>query len=233
MIATTSRDGTLIIWDLSTQKIVMSLNHPKVVVCCCFSPDSLYVVSGCQDQVCRVWDLRTSKEILNFNEHRGIVMAISFSPNGNFIASAGSDRKVCLWTLQSPRAKLTFVGHVGAVLSHDINLSSTQVVSADERLVLIWKAEDGTRLQSFDSSSIPCSGALRRAFWNCVSFGPGAFNDLIVIGCANRTLYFFHVEGREELSLYLRSSVCSLARGTEHLIVAGDTFGNNYMVTLE
>lgn len=233
MIATTSRDGTLIVWDLSTQKIMMSLNHPKVVVCCCFSPDSLHVVSGCQDQVCRVWDLRTNKEIMNFNDHRGIVMAIAFAPNGNFIASGGSDKKVCLWTLQSPRAKLTFVGHTGAVLSLDINLSSTQVVSTDEKLVLIWKSDDGTRLQQFDSAAIAASGLHRRSFWNCVSFGPGTFNDLIVIGCTNRTLYFYHVEGREELSVYLRASVCSLARGNEHLVVAGDTFGNNYIVTLQ
>lgn len=230
-VATTSRDATLIVWDLSTQKIILSLTHPKVVVCCSFSPDSQLIVSGCQDQVCRVWDLRTSKEVLNFAEHRGIVMTIAFSPNASFIASGGSDKKVYLWSLQSPKSILTFAGHVGAVLSLDINSSSSQVVSADEKIVIVWKSATGEKLHEFDALAVT-GGPQRRAFWNCVTFGPGNFNELIVVACSNKTLFFFHVEGREELSLYLRSSVCCLGRGTDKVIVAGDTYGNNYVVTL-
>lgn len=231
LVATTSRDATLIVWDLSTQKIILSLTHPKVVVCCCFSPDSQLIVSGCQDQICRVWDLRTSKEIWNFAEHRGIVMTVAFSPNATFIASGGSDKRVFLWSLQSPKSILTLSGHVGAVLALDINNNSSQVVSVDEKLVLVWKAATGEKLHEFDALALT-GGPLKRAFWNCVCFGPGNFNELIVVACSNKTLFFFHVEGREELSLYLRSSVCCLGRGTDKFIVAGDTYGNNYLVTL-
>lgn len=231
LIATTSRDATLIIWDISTQKIFLSLTHPKVVVCCCFSPDSLLVVSGCQDQVCRVWDLRTSKEIINFAEHRGIVMSMGYAPNSSFIASGGSDKKVFLWNLMSPKSILVFNGHTGAVVSLDINDSSSLIVSADERLVLVWRSEDGVRMHCFDAGKIACA-PVRRGFWNCVCFGPGSFNELVVIGCSNRMLYFFHEHGREELSLYLRAAVCSVGRGTEKFIAVGDAFGNNYLVSL-
>lgn len=231
LIATTSRDATLIIWDISTQKIMLSLTHPKVVVCCCFSPDSQLIVSGCQDQVCRVWDLRTSKEILNFAEHRGIIMSIAFSPNAAFVASGASDRKVFLWNMNSPKSKLSFSSHNGAVVSLDINNNSSMVVSADEKSVIVWRSDDGEKVHEFDAQLIT-GGPSKRAFWNCVCFGPGNFNELVVIACSNRTLYFYHIEGREELSLYLRSSVCSLGRGTERFVVAGDTFGNNYVVSL-
>ena len=43
-LATTSRDNTMILWDVITSKQLLTFEHSKVVICCCFSRDPWYKV---------------------------------------------------------------------------------------------------------------------------------------------------------------------------------------------
>jgi WD40 repeat protein len=229
LVATASRDGTLVIWDLSTQKILASLLHPKVVVCCSFACDNNTILSGCQDQICRVWDIKSGKEIGYLSGHKGIVMAICCTPNG-MVLSGGSDRKVIVWNQSTQKSKLVFGWHINAIIGLDANPSGTMAVSIDEKIAYVWRVDDGIISLQLDAAKV-CGGS-RKALWNAVSFGPGFFHNVVVLGSSTRTLYFFGTDGKEELTILLRSSVSAIGKGPTRTIAAGDAFGNNYVITL-
>eukprot|EP00906_Rhabdomonas_costata_P015625 RCo022448 len=85
---TSSRDGAMVLWDVVTASQLHVFEHQMHVTCCCFSPDARHAVSGCQDEVCRVWDLQSGLEVTTFAEHGGPVLSACFSVDGASILSS-------------------------------------------------------------------------------------------------------------------------------------------------
>ena len=224
--ASASRDCTVIIWDMQAQRIVHSLTHPKVVVCASFNTDATLIATGCQDQIGRIWDVRTARELFNFKEHRGIVLTIKFAPNSNFIASGGSDRRVLLWNMPDAKAQRALVGHTSAVFSLDLCDNSQVLLSCDESFIILWRVMDGSKIHTFASQR-----AAYRQMWTAACFCPGNFDNIIAATCSSQFVYIFTFDGAELLSLYIRAPASVLSRGVGALTI-GDQFGNNYVLKL-
>lgn len=64
-----------------------------------FHPDGLILGTGTQDKLVRVWELRTQKNVAQFEGHAGPVLGLSFSENGYHLATAAADG-VKLWDLR-------------------------------------------------------------------------------------------------------------------------------------
>eukprot|EP00759_Apiculatamorpha_spiralis_P021732 PhF_6_TR26317/c0_g1_i2/m.37829 len=139
-LATTSRDNTMILWDVVTAKQVLTFEHEKVVICCAFSRDSKFLVSGCQDKICRVWDTKRGREVLSFSQHEGIIIAVACSPVEDIVCSASADKTVRIWTMKG-ELKNTLVGHTGIVLTCAFDPTGKFVVSNDEKAVKVWTVE--------------------------------------------------------------------------------------------
>lgn len=143
-LATTSRDNSMMLWDVVTQKALLTFEHSKVVICCAFSRDSKYLVSGCQDKLCRVWETRKGKEVGTFAGHEGIVISVCFSPDATAVCSGAADRTVKVWgALGRTKARHVLQGHQGIVLSCFYTNNGKYIVSNDELSVRLWSAEDG------------------------------------------------------------------------------------------
>jgi WD40 repeat protein len=63
------------------------------------TPDGKRIVTGCQDQSVRVWDVTTGKELRFLEGHSGGVMDIGISSSGRLALSAGRD-EVRFWDLE-------------------------------------------------------------------------------------------------------------------------------------
>ncbi len=86
-IASGSWDKTVRLWDALTGEACATLSHPGVVETLAFTPDSLSLISGCQDDDrLRVWDVATGRLRTEF-KGPGRMRALAIDPDGARVAA--------------------------------------------------------------------------------------------------------------------------------------------------
>src|SRR5262249_4773428 len=92
-----SRD--VLIWDLSTNRVLRRLAHPGVVFWSAWSPDGEQLATGCGDGDIYLWDLvedsRPQRHVLS--GHELDVLAVGFFGGGDFLWSASYDSSLRFW----------------------------------------------------------------------------------------------------------------------------------------
>ncbi|KAF3219629.1 hypothetical protein TWF106_007052 [Orbilia oligospora] len=98
MIASSSRDCRIRIWNTSTWELLHVLQeHTDGVNQIAFAPDSKTLASASDDRTVRVWDLVTGTLLQTLNGHSSPVEGVAFSGDGKLLASASLDSKIQVW----------------------------------------------------------------------------------------------------------------------------------------
>jgi len=69
--------------------------------------------SGSQDQTCRVWDLRSGKDVKKIHAHNNDILSIDFNKYENFIATSSTDNLIKIFDLRAnvDMPLMMLVGH--------------------------------------------------------------------------------------------------------------------------
>ncbi len=108
---TTSYDNTVKVWDVDNNKVLHTLAHPGMVWQVAISPDSrrVYTASGGgvvvnggvqpsnTNNLVRVFDLQTGKELRTLSGHTQWVMTLTLSADGRVLVTGAQDGTVRLW----------------------------------------------------------------------------------------------------------------------------------------
>lgn len=94
----TLTSGTLIAQDKLS--LSLQLGHSDRVTALTFSPDDRYILSGSQDGVLILWDMKTGVEMQRFQGHEGI-NDMAISKNGKYIVSGSNGKEVKIWEIRS------------------------------------------------------------------------------------------------------------------------------------
>jgi WD40 repeat protein len=236
-LATTSRDNTLMLWDVVTQKAVLTFEHGKVVICCAFSKTSRFIATGCQDKVCRLWECRRGRELVAFAQHDGIIISLSISPDETYVVSASADKTLRIWTVAKGKVKAILRGHSHIILACNYNVDGTKIVSNDERSVRLWSAPAGTQLRCImvdDLVKVRNLPANKKQSWTLSCMAPKSFPRHFVVASNNRMVFVIDMEtGTEALSVDTKAPVYCLAPGHRNVVAYGDSFGNVYFLKLD
>ncbi|XP_023724016.1 WD repeat-containing protein 91 isoform X2 [Cryptotermes secundus] len=92
--------GKLLLFDIKTKKLEMSLTldcaqSATVATCCTFNHNGQLLVTGCNDGVVRIFDLRRSECIDSWTAHQGETLAIQLTADFTACYTLGSDGKLC------------------------------------------------------------------------------------------------------------------------------------------
>lgn len=101
LLAVGSADGEIKFFDPNSLNLKHALSgHFKPVLSVSFSKDDRYLVSGSSDQMAKVWNIPSKKEIKSLvNVHKGMIKAVEFNPQTYSFATSGSDKTIKIWKL--------------------------------------------------------------------------------------------------------------------------------------
>jgi WD40 repeat protein len=187
-IASSSDDGTVKIWDTTSQREMRTLRHDGWVRTVAFSPDGRVIVSGGNDKSLKVWDASSGRELRALTGHSDWVMAAAFSPDGRTIVSGSSDNTLKLWDAASGRELRTLTGHSGVVRATAFSPDGRIIVSGGGDAALkLWDVASGQELRTLAGHSNEVSS---------VAFSPDG--RTILSGSFDKTLKLWDaVSGRE------------------------------------
>ncbi|WP_149256896.1 TIR domain-containing protein [Actinomadura sp. K4S16] len=132
IVATGSADGTVQLWDASTQRLLGGVAaHKKGVTGVVFSPNGRTMASASADGTAQLWDVATRRPVESpLAGHSRDIRAVAVSPDGRLLATVCGDGTVRLWdaSLHRPLAQpymahghraISFVDHARVLVTSD------------------------------------------------------------------------------------------------------------------
>jgi WD40 repeat protein len=104
LLASTSWDGTVRLWDLSARREMATLRgHSGGVWAAAFSPDGQRLATGgAGAQVAvKLWDMATRRELLSLEGEGELFAHAAFSPDGSILMAACFSGSAHLWRAPS------------------------------------------------------------------------------------------------------------------------------------
>ncbi|KDN47705.1 hypothetical protein RSAG8_03495, partial [Rhizoctonia solani AG-8 WAC10335] len=145
--------------------VLKSDAHTCPVLCCAFSPDGAYIISGSDDgAICR-WDTHTGElTIWPVGEPDSIVRTVTYSPDGKHVASGSEDGTICI--VDSRTGEIVagpLHGHNDGILSIAYSPNGTHLVSGSaDGTIRVWGID---RLQRRPKSGLGIAQRLTEDGW--------------------------------------------------------------------
>ena len=143
---TSSSDGTVRVWDVTTGKELAgwSVFAPRSAR---FSPDGRRIAVACLDGNTRVLDAVTGEQIAVLSGHGSIVQSAAFSPDGTKIVTASLDHTARLWNASTGEEIAVLRGHQDMVQSAAFSPDGSRIATAgSDGTVRLWNAANGKQL---------------------------------------------------------------------------------------
>ena len=190
LLASGSRDGTVKLWDVPTERQIATLpdKQPTSVA---FSPDgkTLAVGTGRWDNTVELWDMATRERIATLG-HGGFDKAVSFSPDGKTLAVGTWDGTytVKLWDVAT-QERIATLGHGAKVCAVSFSPDGTLLASGlRDGTVKLWDMATQERIATLGHGAEVCA----------VSFSPDG--TLLASGLRDGTVKLWDMATRERIA---------------------------------
>ncbi len=135
LLASGSKDNTIMLWNVKSRKLIGTINgHEKPIIDLQFSTNSEFLASGSEDATVKVWRVEDTvkqwtlnkaplkEPFQTLNGHTDSVNKLAFSStNSNLLISASDDKTIRFWTIDinsNPYSQFTSSGNVNELLQY-------------------------------------------------------------------------------------------------------------------
>ena len=166
-LASGSRDGTIILWDVENpeNKIILCTPvaraleggrikiHGQEIESIGFSPDGSILAAGLQNGIIKLWDVETYELIDTLSGHTDSINSVVFSPDGHILASASKDTTIRLWNMETRKNIKKLTGHKRSVRSVAFSKDGRVLVSGSfDETIRLWNVKTGKSIGRFVQS---------------------------------------------------------------------------------
>lgn len=143
-VASSSDDETWRLWDIQRkEELLLQEGHVAPVFGLCFHPDGSLVATSDTAAVIRVWDLRTGRSIMHFeNMHADQILGLDISPNGYSLASCSGDNSVKIFDLRQVRNVEILTAHDKLVSCVKFSASASLLTAGYDCVARVWRTSD-------------------------------------------------------------------------------------------
>ncbi|KAH7089950.1 WD40-repeat-containing domain protein [Paraphoma chrysanthemicola] len=147
-LASGSRDGKVIIWDVASGEHLQTLKGSAPVRSVAFSHDSTWLASASYDSTITIWDTCNGDCLQTIGGHTKAVLSVAFSHDSTHLASSSYDGTIMIWDIHN-HEHFTLEGHADFVWCIAYSHNSTQLASASrDHTVKIWDVSSRECLQT-------------------------------------------------------------------------------------
>jgi WD40 repeat protein len=139
--------------------------HNGRVTAAAFSPRQDYVyVTGAMDKFVKVWDCKTNKVVVNFDQATAGITGLSFLANGEHIVGSSLDGNLYWWAVTHNERKNIFGGYpFRTVKAHEDGVTAFSVsaglnfaiTGGGDHRVCVWNVDNGTLVKEFKDLPTP------------------------------------------------------------------------------
>ena len=164
VIASTSMDKTVKLWNLNPQKCDRTLQHEAVVWSIAYHPAQNLLATGSEDGKVKLWHLDTGECFATLTGHTQLIISLDFNADGSLVASGSNDRRIRLWDVATRKCVQTINAHQDSVFGVAFSSQSNVLASGShDRTVKLWNIETGKCLKVFQTPKIYEGMNIKRA----------------------------------------------------------------------
>ncbi|MFC1878751.1 AAA family ATPase [Chloroflexota bacterium] len=116
-----SLDGTLKVWEVTTGREVRTLKVcdmrllnekgiGRLFTSLPVTTDGRYIISGSSDDILKVWEFNTGREVNTLKGHTNRITAVTLTPDGQHIISRSRDHTLKVWNISTALNASLFIG---------------------------------------------------------------------------------------------------------------------------
>ncbi|MGB3507647.1 MAG: WD40 repeat domain-containing protein, partial [Microcoleaceae cyanobacterium] len=133
----------------NTELIRTIKSQAEAVTALAVTPDNQQIISGSRDNIIKVWNLDTGKEIFTLTGHTKEITSLAITNDGNKLISASEDTTIKVWNFTTKTEIITLTEHTAPVTSVTITPDEKELISSsDDGTVKIWDLETGENIYS-------------------------------------------------------------------------------------
>lgn len=155
---TGSSDKTIKFWDLSNNKLQLTLSgHIMSITDLKISDRHPYLFSCSEDKTIKCWDLEKNQIIRNFHGHLSSIYSIDLHPELNLLFSGGRDSSIRVWDIRTRYPIHILNGHKNSINKIIVQNKEPQIMSCSmDSTVKSWDLVSGkcNNTLTFHSKSI-------------------------------------------------------------------------------
>ena len=159
ILATSSYDETLCLWDVATGKLKGKMKqHSRSVNAVVADPAGKFIASAAWDSTVRVFDVRNGLEVACFSGHHKPVNAIAYHPEGQVIISGGWEGIIRVWDSFNKKELAVLPAHLKSIRALAFSPTGRHYVSASlDGAIKLWSAISNLEVGGFYGHALPIS----------------------------------------------------------------------------
>jgi WD40 repeat protein len=145
--------------DTSAGKSTVLDSHNGRVQAVAFSPkENSIFITGAMDRIVKVWDLKTVRNVVNFDQSEGGITGLAFLNNGDQFVGSSLDGRLYWWGVGYDQKKDAYNGyhfrtigaHNGPVYCLSRSADGSRIVTGGgDHAICIWDINNGGQIRAF------------------------------------------------------------------------------------